>query len=174
MMSRSWGSAISIRPSPIETRPISRVRAPPARNIATPASRSSGDSRETSKESACTINVVPTLAPSITASAGTRATNPAPANEAIIRPVAVLLCRIAVTPRPAAAALIRLPSAWLRKRLSSEPNARWTPLCTMWTPHKSRAIAPARLRRFSVASMDYPPCSENNAKGHVSFKFGPY
>jgi hypothetical protein len=78
-------------PSPMATRPTSRVRVPPARNITTPASRSWGDRRETSKERAWTIRVVPTLAPSITASAGTSATKPLAANEATIKPVAVLL-----------------------------------------------------------------------------------
>ena len=78
-------------PSPMATRPTSRVRVPPVRNITTPASRSRGDSRETSKERAWTIRVVPTFAPSITASAGTRATKPLAANEATIKPVAVLL-----------------------------------------------------------------------------------
>ncbi len=57
------------------------------------------------------MSVVPTFAPSMTASAGTSATKPLAANEAIISPVAVLLWRTAVTPSPAAAALTRLRSA---------------------------------------------------------------
>jgi hypothetical protein len=46
-----------------------------------------------SNDSTCTTSVVPTLAPSITASAGTRSTVPAVTNEAAIKPVAVLLCK---------------------------------------------------------------------------------
>ena len=70
----------------------------------TPSRISAGATSATSNDSAWTISVVPTLAPSITASAGTRATAPPAAKPATIRPVAVLLCRIAVTPRPAAKA----------------------------------------------------------------------
>ena len=98
------------------TRPMSRVRAEPARNITTPASRSSGDSpARLSNESACTMSVVPTFAPSITASAGTSATKPRAANEATISPVAVLLCRTAVTPSAGERRLDRLSSALARK-----------------------------------------------------------
>eukprot|EP01032_Pedospumella_encystans_P037377 gene37377-42335_t len=46
---------------------------------------------EESKDSNCTISVVPTLAPSMTASAGTRPTRPEAANELSISAVAVLL-----------------------------------------------------------------------------------
>jgi hypothetical protein len=123
-ISSNCDKAISMSPSPIATRPTSRVRVPPALNIVTPTSNSSGANRETSKDRACTINVVPTLAPSITASAGTRATKPLAANEATIKPVAVLLCRTAVAPSPAAAALMRLLSARPRKRRKSDPKAR--------------------------------------------------
>ena len=45
----------------------------------------------------------------MTASAGTSSTAPPAAKPATIRPVAVLLCRMAVTPRPAANAASRLP-----------------------------------------------------------------
>ena len=40
-----------------------------------------------------TISVVPTLAPSMIASAGTRLTSPSAVNELVIRAVAVLLCK---------------------------------------------------------------------------------
>src|SRR3546814_6730640 len=49
-----------------------------------------------SKDSTCTISVVPTLAPSMAARPGIRATTPPAAKPVIIRPVAVLLCMIAV------------------------------------------------------------------------------
>ncbi len=46
------------------------------------------------------MDVVPTLAPSMTASAGPNAVRPETVNEVAIRPVAVLLCNTAVTPTP--------------------------------------------------------------------------
>ena len=113
------------------TRPRSRVRRPPARNMATPARMGSGASCVTLNDITCTISVVPTLAPSMTASAVASGMTPAAAKEATISPVAVLLCMIAVAPRPAAAAFSRLESARDRKRFSPAPKARCTPLCTM-------------------------------------------
>ena len=53
------------------------------------------------KERIWTISVVPTLAPSMIASAGTRLTAPSAASDVVISPVAVLLCSSAVKPRPA-------------------------------------------------------------------------
>jgi hypothetical protein len=69
------------------------------------------ETRDTSTDKTCTISVVPTFAPSMTARAGTRSTRPPAANAVVINPVAVLLWRRAVTPRPAKKALNRLPSA---------------------------------------------------------------
>ena len=57
--------------------------------------------RETSKDRTCTISVVPTFAPSMTARAGIMSTAPPAVNEATISAVAVLLCRTVVTPTPA-------------------------------------------------------------------------
>jgi hypothetical protein len=109
--SRCW-RAINIRPSPIPTRPRSRVRVTELwRNISTPSKTNRNETLDTLNESAWTIIVVPTFAPSITASAGTRSTSPPAANEVTINPVAVLLCSTAVTPKPAANALRRLPKA---------------------------------------------------------------
>ena len=51
---------------------------------------STGATAEISNDRSCTISVVPTLAPSMMASAGTRPTMPSAASEAVIRPVAVL------------------------------------------------------------------------------------
>ena len=68
----SCDSAISISPSPMPTRPRSRVRVTlPRRNIKTPIRTRNSEACEASNDSACTIRVVPTLAPSMTASAGT-------------------------------------------------------------------------------------------------------
>ena len=77
-----------------------------------------------SKEKNCTISVVPTLAPSMTARAGTRSTRPPAAKPVIMRPVAVLLWSTAVAPRPAAKALNRLLNAEARTRRSFGPKAR--------------------------------------------------
>ena len=76
-----------------------------------------GASEVRSKDSSWTIRVVPTLAPSIAARAGTRPTTPPAAKPVIIRPVAVLLCSAAVMPRPAAKARRRVPSARPRAAL---------------------------------------------------------
>ena len=66
---------------------------------------------DTSNDSTWTISVVPTLAPSMTASAGTSWTSPPAAKAVTMSPVAVLLWRTAVTPSPARKARNRLPSA---------------------------------------------------------------
>lgn len=108
----------SISPRPIATRPRSRVRVRPRRNASSPARNSSGAIQVTSKDRAWTIRVVPILAPSITASAGSSSTTPLATNDVAIRPVAVLLCRIAVTPIPESSAIRRLrrqaDSMWRR------------------------------------------------------------
>ena len=108
---------------------------------------STGAIAEILNDSSCTISVVPTLAPSMMASAGTRLTTPSAASEAVISPVAVLDCSSAVRPRPAAKALKRLPSALLKVRRRSGPNARSTPLRTICRPHSSSATPPIRSRR---------------------------
>ena len=64
---------------------------PPRLNMKTPIRTSKNETRETSNDSTWTMSVVPTLAPSITASAGTRSTSPPAANAVTISPVAVLL-----------------------------------------------------------------------------------
>ena len=66
-----------------------------------PMTNSTGAAAEMLNDRTCTISVVPTLAPSMMASAGTRLTMPSAASEAVISPVAVLLCSSAVKPRPA-------------------------------------------------------------------------
>ena len=150
-------SAISIRPSPMPTRPRSRVLVTELRrNMTTPSSIRRKETSDTLKESSWTIRVVPTFAPSITASAGTRSTSPPAANDVTIRPVAVLLCRTAVTPRPAANALKRFPSAKVSARRRWGPNARLSPVCTIWAPQIRRAIAPARSISAETVSAAAP------------------
>ncbi len=71
----------------------------------------------------CTISVVPTLAPSMMASAGTQAdAGPSGVNELVISAVAVLLWSRAVRPRPAPKAVKRLLRALAsnRRRFGSE------------------------------------------------------
>ena len=76
-----------------------------------PMRNNTGAKAEISNDRNCTISVVPTLAPSMMASAGTRLTTPSAASEAVISPVAVLDCNSAVRPRPATNAVKRLRSA---------------------------------------------------------------
>ena len=111
-------SASSIRPSPMATRPksLTRVRAP-SRKARNPIMKRIGATAAILNERTWTIRVVPTLAPSMIAKAGTRATIPSEANEAVISPVAVLLCKIAVRPRPATNAENRLPNAFDKNAL---------------------------------------------------------
>jgi len=136
----NWCSDSSSSPRPMNTRPRSRVRPGAARrNIHTPARMRMGASEVRSNDSSCTMRVVPTLAPSMAASAGTSATTPPAAKPVIISPVAVLLCSAAVMPRPEAKARNRVPSARPSAMLSAAPKARCTPVCTMCTPHSSRA-----------------------------------
>ncbi len=61
----------AIRPSPMAMRPIARVRLdPPTRKVTRPMTNSTGATAEMSNDRSCTISVVPTLAPSMMASAG--------------------------------------------------------------------------------------------------------
>ena len=112
-------SASSIRPRPIETRPMSLMRERgPLRNATRPMMNSTGATAAILNDSTCTISVVPTLAPSMMASAGTRLTSPSDVNELVIRAVAVLLWSSAVRPRPAAKAVKRL----LRRLCQQQPQ----------------------------------------------------
>ena len=122
----------SISPSPIATRPRSLTMVcVPRLKATTPVTSRSGATAEESKESNCTIRVVPTFAPSMTASAGTRSTKPDAENELSINAVAVLLCKMAVTPTPAVKAWNLLFNTLPRKCLILAPKARTMPLCTM-------------------------------------------
>jgi hypothetical protein len=86
------------------------------------------------------------LAPSMIARAGIRSTKPRPANDVVIRAVAVLLCRSAVTPIPTESATSLFRSAVLKKCRSSEPKARVIPLRTICSPQRSRATPPIKSR----------------------------
>ena len=110
-----------------------------------------GESAATLNDSAWTMSAVPTLAPSITASAGTSATKPPAASPVTISPVAVLLWSSAVTAAPARNAASRLPRAMWMSRRRSEPNARTMPLWTMCRPHSSSATPPIRSSRMKLA-----------------------
>ncbi len=141
-------SASSINPRPIETRPISLMRERgPLRNATRPMMNSTGAAAAILNDRICTISVVPTLAPSMIASAGTRLTRPSEVNELVIKAVAVLLWSRAVRPRPAAKAVKRLFSAFASNRRRSGPNARRIPLWTICRPHSSNATPPIRSRR---------------------------
>ena len=80
-------------------------------NSTTPTKMNSGDSQDRSNENTTAIRLVPTSAPSITASASGRATRPWPTKEETIRAVAVLDCTSAVTPRPDRAAVAAVADA---------------------------------------------------------------
>src|SRR3954465_10649290 len=69
--------------------------------MTTPTKISSGESHDRSNENTTAMTLVPTSAPSITASAALVVTRFLPTNEATIRHVAVLDCTLLVPPRPA-------------------------------------------------------------------------
>ena len=147
----------TINPTPIATRPRSRVRVwPPRLKAIRPVRNSTGATAATLNDSTWTMSVVPTLAPSITARAGTKSTWPAVTKEAVINPVAVLLCSSAVTNIPAKNAKKRLRSARPMNRLRSAPKARTIPLWTMCRPHNSKATPPVRSRSIMLP-MPSPP-----------------
>ena len=141
-------SASNIRPRPMKTRPMSLIRErAPLRNATSPTRNRMGATAEMLNDRSCTIRVVPTLAPSMMASAGTRLTSPSDVNELVISAVAVLLWSRAVNPRPAPKAVNRLLSAFANNCRRLGPNARRIPLWTMCRPHSSRATPPIRSSR---------------------------
>ena len=147
----------SIRPRPIETRPMSLIRERgPLRNATRPRTNRTGARAATLNDRACTISVVPTFAPSMIARAGTRSTRPSAASELVIRAVAVLLWRRAVSPVPAAKAAKRFFSALAKNHRKSGPKARMIPLWTMCSPHNSSATPPNRSSRISFPSSSVP------------------
>ena len=59
--------------------------------MTSPTMNNAGATAEMLNDSTWTISVVPTFAPSMIASAGTRLTRPSAASDVVINPVAVLL-----------------------------------------------------------------------------------
>ena len=74
-------------------------------NSTTPMKMNSGDSQDRSNENTTAIRLVPTSAPSITASASGSVTSPWPTKADTMSAVAVLDCTSAVTPMPERAAV---------------------------------------------------------------------
>ena len=119
----------------------------PLRNATRPMMNRTGATATILNDRICTIRVVPTLAPSMMASAGTRLTRPSDVKELVISAVAVLLWSRAVRPRPAAKAVKRLLRPFASSMRRSGPNARRIPLWTMCRPHSSNATPPNKSRR---------------------------
>ena len=112
----------------------------------TPAAIMSGDTQLRSNDRTCAVSVVPTLAPSMTASAIDSEISPRPAKEASSSAVAVLDCSTPVRPTPPANAVKRLREQAPIARRSAAPKARVRPVRTMRTPHRRRATLPMTFR----------------------------
>ena len=112
-----------------------------------------GAAAATSKDSTCTINAVPTLAPSMRARPAERSRVPLAAKAVAMSAVAVLLWSTAVTSRPAKQARARPLSPRPIRSRSSGPKPRARPVVTMCVPHRSSATAPAMCKRVSVPVM---------------------
>ena len=104
-----------------------------------------------SNDSACTTNVLPTSAPNTIARATAPPINPWPAKDAMINAVAVLLCRRAVTPAPAHAAVSRFFEDMDSARRRLAPNALVTPVRTIRMPHSRRATPPMILTSVAMS-----------------------
>ena len=144
-------SASVIRPRPIRTRPTAPT---PLfwreMKMTTPTKIRSGDSHDRSNENTTAITLVPTSAPSMTASAALVVTRFLPTNEATIRQVAVLDWTMLVTPRPAMRARKRLAKLAARTWRRFSPKTRSMPVRTMCVPQTRSAIAARRLRSGSI------------------------
>ena len=150
-------SAINMSPRPIAARPTFFSRLPcDQRNTSTPTSTSGAATRPTLNDSTCVMSAVPTFAPSMTESAGGNAITPAAVNDIAISPVAVLLCRSVVIPRPVRNACQRCPRFSSRAWRSVLPHPRCTPVLTMWVPHKSNPTWPASSMRTTVPDINFP------------------
>ena len=148
------------RPRPIPARPRLRVRARlPVRKARRPAKIRAGKTSVMSKASAQVTSAVPTLAPSMTESAGTSPMTPPARNDVAIMAVAVLLCSASVTPAPARSARSRLRRARPSRERRSPPKARSTPLWTMCTPQRRRATSPRSSISACVAGMACMPAA---------------
>jgi hypothetical protein len=112
----------------------------------TPAAIISGETHVRSNDRTWAVRVVPTLAPSMTASAIDSVISPRPAKEASRSAVAVLDCSTPVRARPPPNAVKRLREQAPIARRSAAPKARVRPVRTMRTPHSSRATLPMTFR----------------------------
>jgi hypothetical protein len=150
-------SASRINPMPIPARPRSHVRVlPPRLKAISPPRMNTGAATAPLNVSTCTISVLPTLAPSVTASAGANVMNPAAMKVVDTSAVAVLLWSRAVMPAPARSAFQRLSSPMASIRRSWPPKARTMPVWTMRSPHSSNATNPAICIKINVADMSRP------------------
>ena len=98
----------------------------------------------------CAERVVPTSAPSTTATAADIVMTLRAAKELTIRTAAVLLCRSAVMPMPTKQALKRLLVELEIIRRSELPKASFRPLFTMPTPQRRRQTPPITCISISV------------------------
>ena len=152
--SASSFSDSSIRPRPMATRPRWRERTWSLdRKVMTPAPIRVGETQPRSKESTCAATVVPTSAPSMTASAIDRGMSPLPAKEESSKAVAVLDCSRPVMASPPAKAVKRLREQVAMARRSVAPKARVRPVRTMRTLHSSRHTLPRTFRMVSTPCM---------------------
>ncbi len=104
--------------------------------MATPTAIIKGDNVERSKVRICATTVVPTSAPSNTASAGAVVMMPWLLKEDVSRAVALLLCSKTVTPRPAKNALKRLERLAPNALRTSLPQASVMPMQTPVQSHR--------------------------------------
>ena len=121
------------------------------RNSTTPTKMNSGESQDRSNENTTAIRLVPTSAPSITASASGSVTRPWPTKDETIRAVAVLDCTSAVTPRPERAAVQRLATLWASTLRRLAPNTLRMPVRTRWAPQTSSEMAARRFNKCFIA-----------------------
>ena len=123
----------------------------------TPAAIISGESQPRSNDRTCAVRVVPTLAPSMTASAIGSGIRPRPAKEETSSEVAVLDCSRPVRPMPPRKAVKRFLEQAAMARRSAAPKARVRPVRTMRTPHSSRATLPSDVQDGVDAMHDRGP-----------------
>ena len=140
----------SSRPSPTAARPrcLGMGRSQPMKAM-TPPRISSGESRCTSNDSACTTRLEPRSAPRMTMRPLAVPTRPCCAKEARISTVAVALCTASATRKPTPKARGGCARALPSQCLSSPPKARRMPVLTMRVAQSSSATPPAMSMRIS-------------------------
>ncbi len=166
-VSRSGTDAFAIRvserrisPKPMAARATARrVLKDEDTNSATPNAINTGESQATLNESAWTISVEPTSAPSISARPIAVVISPFPAKDDAISAVAVLLCSSPVMPKPMIHELKRLPAERDTQRCSVPPSDRLSPVRTIRTPQIRSATPPIMLINSSIAKRQPGSCS---------------